>query len=91
MVDYIREELLMTKVCAYCQKKIITRLVLTVLNIKPSELARELNLSESLVSKYLAGERKSNELDLFFIEQIFELKVKDYDRNEETRIRANLG
>lgn len=39
MVDYIREELLMTKVCAYCQKKIITRLVLTVLNIKPSELA----------------------------------------------------
>ncbi len=90
MVDYIREELLMMKVCACCQKKIITRLVLTILNVKPSELARELNLSESLVSKYLAGERKSNELDLFFIEQIFELKVKDYDRNEETRIRVNL-
>lgn len=78
------------KVCAYCQKKIITRLVLTVLNIKPSELARELNLSESLVSKYLAGERKSNELDIFFIEQIFGVKVKDYDQNEETRNKVSL-
>jgi len=73
----------MIKLCAYCQKRIIVRLVLTVLNLKPSELSRELNVSESLVSKYIAGERKSDELDLFFIEQIFNIKVNDYDRAEE--------
>ena len=65
----------MIKLCAYCQKRIIVRLVLTVLNLKPSELSRELNVSESLVSKYIAGERKSDELDLFFIEQIFNIIV----------------
>lgn len=73
----------MMKICAYCQKKIIVRLVLTVLDLKPSELARKLNLSESLVSKYIAGERKSDELDLFFVEQIFNLKVYEYDRTQE--------
>lgn len=81
----------MIKLCAYCQKRIIVRLVLTVLNLKPSELSRELNVSESLVSKYIAGERKSDELDLFFIEQIFNIKVNDYDRAEEEQPRAILG
>lgn len=81
----------MMKICAYCQKRIIVRLVLTVLNLKPSELARELDLSESLVSKYLAGERKSNELDLFFIEQIFNIKVNDYDRAEHEQPTSILG
>ena len=79
------------KLCAYCQKRIIVRLVLTVLNLKPSELSRELNVSESLVSKYIAGERKADELDLFFIEQIFNIKVNDYDRAEEEQTTAILG
>ena len=81
----------MIKLCAYCQKRIIVRLVLTVLNLKPSELSRQLNVSESLVSKYIAGERKSDELDLFFIEQIFNIKVNDYDRAEEEQPTAILG
>lgn len=81
----------MIKLCAYCQKRIIVRLVLTVLNLKPSELSRQLNVSESLVSKYIAGERKSDELDLFFIEQIFNIKVKDYDRAEEEQPTTILG
>ena len=69
------------KLCAYCQKRIIIRLVLTVLNLKPSELSRELNVSE----------RKSDELDLFFIEQIFNIKVNDYDRAKEEQPTAILG
>lgn len=81
----------MIKLCAYCQKRIIVRLVLTVLNLKPSELSRQLNVSESLVSKYIAGERKSDELDLFFIEQIFNIKVNDYDRAEEEQPTTILG
>lgn len=81
----------MIKLCAYCQKRIIVRLVLTVLNLKPSELSRQLNVSESLVSKYIAGERKSDELDLFFIEQIFNIKVNDYDRDEEEQPTTILG
>ena len=75
----------MIKLCAYCQKRIIVRLVLTVLNLKPSELSRELNVSESLVSKYIAGERKSDELDLFFIEQIFNIILSITEKNRKLK------
>ena len=67
--------------CADCKRKIVLKVIFTILNLKPSEIARGLNISRSLVSKYLAGERHSHELDLYLIERIFSLKVKDYARN----------
>lgn len=68
----------------------IVRLVLTFLELKPSEIARDLHISHSLVSKYIAGERHSHDLDMFFIEQIFEIKVKDYDRKGFIKPKSNL-
>ena len=91
MVDYIREELKMMTTCANCQKRIIVRLVLTILDIKPSELAKQLNLSESLVSKYIAGDRKSKELDLFFIGQIFDVEIKKDARSGKLREKIYMG
>ena len=67
--------------CVNCQRKIILKVILTVLNLKPSEIARGLNISKSLVSKYIAGERTSTDLDLYLIERIFSIQVKDYTRN----------
>lgn len=67
--------------CVNCQRKIILKVILTILNLKPAEMARGLNISKSLVSKYLAGERTSVELDLYLIERIFSIQVKDYTRN----------
>ena len=67
--------------CVNCQRKIILKVILTVLNLKPSEIARGLNISKSLVSKYIAGERSSVDLDLYLIERIFSIQVKDYTRN----------
>lgn len=69
--------------CVSCQRKIILKMILTILELKPSELARYVNISKSLVSRYLAGERISNELDLFLIERIFSIQVKDFIRNEQ--------
>lgn len=57
------------------------RVMLTVLNLKPSEIARELNISKSLVSKYLAGERGSVEIDIYLIQQLFLIQVKEYSTN----------
>lgn len=60
----------------------ILRIVLTVLNLKPAQIARELNVSKSLVSKYLAGEIASMEIDVYLIQKIFFISVKDFSRNE---------
>lgn len=68
--------------CVNCQRKIILKVILTVLNLKPSEIARGLNISKSLVSKYISGERTSVDLDLYLIERIFSIQVKDYTRND---------
>ncbi len=79
------------KNCINCQKRLVARMVLTIIDVKPSELARYLHVSESLVSKYLAGERKSHDLDLFFIEQIFAIKVTEYDRYDKPKVVAKLS
>ena len=68
--------------CVYCKKQMILRIVLTVLNLKPAQIARELNVSKSLVSKYLAGEIASMEIDVYLIQKIFFISVKDFSRNE---------
>lgn len=77
-----REELNKMQNCVNCQRKIILKVILTVLNLKPSEIARGLNISKSLVSKYISGERTSVDLDLYLIERIFSIQVKDYTRND---------
>lgn len=58
----------------------IIKIVLTILNLKPSEIAKKLHISKSLISKCMTGERTSNELDVYLIELIFNINVRDFDR-----------
>ena len=60
----------------------IIRVVLTILNLKPAEIARKMNVSKSFISKYMMGERISDELDIYLIELIFKINVKDFARND---------
>ena len=60
----------------------IIRIVLTILNLKPAEIARKMNVSKSFISKYMMGERISDELDIYLIELIFKINVKDFARND---------
>lgn len=68
--------------CKYCKRHIVLKVILAVLNLKPAEIARDVHVSKSFVSKYLIGERISTEIDLYLIEKIFFIKVKDFSRNE---------
>lgn len=58
----------------------IIKIVLTILNLKPIDIAKELHISKSLVSKYIAGERGSSDLDTYFIQQIFSIDIKGFNR-----------
>lgn len=78
----MNEELTMKQICVNCKKKLLIKIMLDVLEVRPVELARNLHLSKTQVSRYLSGERISSELDIYLIEQVFEIKVKDYARTE---------
>lgn len=69
-------------VCDSCKKRMIIKIVLTILNLKPIEIAKSQHVSKSFVSKYMTGEKISNELDIYLIGLIFKINVKDFVRYE---------
>lgn len=46
--------------------ELIRKTVLTILDIRPSEIARELNMSPSFVSRLINGQRKHPLFDSWF-------------------------
>lgn len=48
----------------------IVKVYLTLLDIKPSEIAKELNISRSFMSKIINGERKYPEFNSWLAKQI---------------------
>lgn len=54
--------------------ELIRKLTLTILDIKPSEIAKELNMSRSLVSKIISGERKHPLFDSWLIDKIINVE-----------------
>ena len=61
------------------QVQTIRRVVVAILDIKSKEIQSNLNLSKSVVSRHLRGESCCPEIDIFIIEKVFGIKVKDYN------------
>lgn len=53
-----------------CKGTQMVRVNLALLNIKPSEIAEELNISRSLMSKIINGERKYPEFNSWLANRI---------------------
>ena len=68
--------------CVCCKKIIFTRFIVSLLNLKSKEIQTQLNISKSVVSRYMTGERECPEIDIFIIEKLFGIKIKDYSINE---------
>lgn len=66
------------KNCAYCQKQVIVKVITSIINLKSSEIEDVLHVSKSVVSRHLSGERIRPEIDIFIIEKVFGITVKDY-------------
>ncbi len=69
------------KNCAFCKKRLIIRIISTILDLKSKEIETNLHLSKSVVSRYMTGERGCEAIDIFFIEKVFGITVKDYRVN----------
>ncbi len=48
------------------------------LDLKSSDIEKQLNISRSVVSRHLRGERDYPPIDMFLVEQFFGVKIKEY-------------
>lgn len=53
-----------------------------ILDLKVTQVAQEIHVANSTVSMYLNGERKSPELELYVIEKVFKIKIKEFVTND---------
>jgi len=59
-------------------RKKMLRILLVILNLTPTEIARKLHVSNSVISKHISGEKIYRPCDLFLIEVIFNIQIKEY-------------
>ena len=62
----------------YDQKLILVRVMVASLDLKSSDIEKQLNISRSVVSTHLRGERDYPPIDMFLVEQFFGVKIKEY-------------
>lgn len=67
--------------CAYCQKKFVIKMIVSLLDLKSKEIESGLHISKSVISHHLSGERDCPEIDIYIIEKLFGIKIKDYSIN----------
>lgn len=61
-------------------KKKILKILLVFLELTPTQIAKTLHVSNSVISKHISGEKTYYPCDIFLIEQIFHIKVKEYSK-----------
>lgn len=67
--------------CANCHKKIIVKIIVSMIDLKSKDIETVLHLSKSVVSRHMTGEKNNTAIDIFIIEKVFGIKIKDYSIN----------
>jgi ribosome-binding protein aMBF1 (putative translation factor) len=62
--------------CAFCQKKILLKFIMSVYNLRAIDIAREINISDSLVRKHISGDRECPPVDAYIVERVFGFKLR---------------
>lgn len=63
--------------CALCQKKMILKFLMSAYNLKATDIAKKINVSDSLVRKHLDGLRYCQMVDVYLIELVFDIDIKE--------------
>ena len=61
----------MTMTCNMCQKKFLLKFILLEYNLTASDIAKEINVSASLVRKHIDGDRYCQMVDAYLINLCF--------------------
>ncbi len=62
--------------CAFCQKKILLKFIMSVYNLRAIDIAREINISDSLVRKHISGDRECPSVDAYIIKKCFGINIE---------------
>ena len=65
------------------RKIMIVNFIFMMYGLKVTKVAKDIHVANSTVSMYLTGERKCTYLELYLIEKVFNIKIKDYTLNTE--------
>ena len=68
--------------CAGISKKVLLKVIKDVYDINSKELESALHISRGVVSRHMTGIHNYPEIDIYIIEKMFGIKVKDYKVNE---------
>ena len=69
--------------CDFCRKQFVIRTIVSVINLKSRDIENGLHLSRSVVSRHLAGEKNRPEIDIYIVERLLGIKIKDYCVTED--------
>ena len=69
--------------CAYCKKQIVMKQIVAVIDLKTTEIAEHLHISQSLISRHLCGEIDRPEVDIYIVEQLLGIKIEGYKLTNE--------
>lgn len=69
--------------CVFCHKKLILKFIMSVYELRATDVAREINVSDSLVRKHLNGVRKCPMVDKFLIQKFMGVVVEVDDGDSE--------
>jgi len=61
--------------CEICQKRMMCRIAMLVFNLNAVDIAKEINVSDSLVRKHIDGIRSNSLVDKYFADKCFEVKA----------------
>ena len=62
--------------CAFCQKKITVKFILSIYGISATEIANAVHLSKSMVWKHLNGDSYNENVDIYIVNKVFGLKIE---------------
>jgi len=64
------------------RRKILFRTILAILDLRAIEIANDVHVARSYVSRYISGERNCLNLDIYFIKLLFGENIVERIKNE---------
>lgn len=65
--------------CAFCQKKVIVKFILSIYGITATDIAKAVHLSKSMVWKHLNGDSYNENIDIYIVNQVFGLNLEGHN------------
>ena len=62
------------------ERKKMLKILLTLMDITPNEIAKKLNVNRSVICKHISGEKLYNPCDIYLIEIAFQVQVLEFKR-----------